>query len=282
MTSDTKIGLLLGLVFIFVIAFLINGVPGVPMERVTNELTHNMAFTGTDTQRIGENVRQVGKYMATFVPNSASQRGFGFRSPGPESRSDTLSIRSIAPIPSNLAKRAETVLAENRAQKQADEAANVERLSDVTRALRPQTHIVQEGDTLDKIAVKYYGDRGGQVQATRDRLYAANRHRLESPDELKIGLELNIPFLNPTPPESLQRVTREVVGVGDSRPYDRPKAKKASNRSYKVKEGDSLWKISAKQLGDGNRYSDILRLNKSQLGNTDKVLPGMRLTLPSQ
>ncbi len=281
MTSDTKIGLLLGLVFIFVIAFLINGVPGVPMDRLTNELTHNMAFTGTDTQRIGENVRQVGRDLVTFAPNSASQRGFGFRSPEPESRSDTLSIRSIAPIPSNLAKRAETVLAENRAQKQADEAANVERLSDVTRALRPQTHIVQEGDTLDKIAVKYYGDRGGQVQATRDRLYAANRHRLESPDELKIGLELNIPFLNPTPPESLQRVTREVVGVGDPRPHDRPKAKKASNRLYKVKDGDNVWKIAEKQLGDGNRYSDILRLNKSQLGNTDKVLPGMDLTLPS-
>ncbi len=85
MTSDTKIGLLLGLVFIFVIAFLINGVPGVPMERVSNELTHNMAFIGTNTPRIGENVRQVGKHMATVLPHSASRGGFGFRGSGTDS-----------------------------------------------------------------------------------------------------------------------------------------------------------------------------------------------------
>ncbi|MCH8193342.1 MAG: LysM peptidoglycan-binding domain-containing protein [Planctomycetes bacterium] len=282
MTSDTKIGLLLGLVFIFVIAFLINGVPGVPMERVTNELTHNMAFSGTDTQRIGENVRQVGKHMATFLPHSASQGGFGFRGPGAGSLPDTSIIRSTAPIPSDLAKRVERVLGENRAQKQAEEVAKAQGLGDVTRSVPPRTYIVKPGDILDKIAVKWYGDREGNVQATRDRLYAANRHRLSSPNELQIGQELIIPLLKSAAPESLQRVTRAVGGVGDPRPHDRPKTEETSRRSYKVEDGDSLWKIAAKLLGDGNRYSDILRLNKSQLGNTDKVHPGMRLRLPSR
>ena len=282
MTSDTKIGLLLGLVFIFVIAFLINGVPGVPMGRVSNELTHNMAFSGADTQRIGENVRQVGKQMAPPLPRSVGQGGFGFRGPRAGSLPDTSIIRSTAPIPSDLAKRVERVLGENRAQKQAEEIAKAQGLGDVTRSVPPRTYIVKSGDILDTIAVKWYGDREGNVQATRDRLYAANRHRLSSPNELQIGQELIIPLLKSAAPESLQRVTRAVGGVGDPRPDDRPKTEKTSRRSYKVEDGDSLWKIAAKLLGDGNRYSDILRLNKSQLGNTDKVHPGMRLRLPSQ
>lgn len=282
MTSDTKIGLLLGLVFIFVIAFLINGVPGVPMARATNELTHNMAFSGSDTPMIGENVRQVGKQMSTYRPHSASPGRFGFRGPEAGSLPGNSSIRSIVPIPSDLAKRAETVLEENRVQKQADEAANAQRLFDVTRVLRPRTHTVRPDDTLDKIAAKYYGDREGQVQATRDGLYAANRSRLKSPDELKIGQKLIIPLLKIQPPASLQRVTKPVGGVGHPQFQNRSKTKKSSGKLYEVEDGDNLWKIAEKLLGDGNRYSDILRLNKSQLGNKDKVRPGMRLALPSR
>ncbi|HEX42205.1 MAG TPA: hypothetical protein ENN81_09115, partial [Phycisphaerales bacterium] len=39
MTSDAKIGLLLGLVFIFIIAFIINGLPSLRQEPNGNEWT---------------------------------------------------------------------------------------------------------------------------------------------------------------------------------------------------------------------------------------------------
>ncbi|GAH75684.1 unnamed protein product, partial [marine sediment metagenome] len=42
MGSDAKIGLLLGLVFIFLIAFLINGLPNFLKDSNNNELTTNM------------------------------------------------------------------------------------------------------------------------------------------------------------------------------------------------------------------------------------------------
>jgi len=42
MTSDAKIGLLLGLVFIFIIAFIINGLPKLRGESDSNELTEIM------------------------------------------------------------------------------------------------------------------------------------------------------------------------------------------------------------------------------------------------
>ncbi|MHC4808452.1 MAG: hypothetical protein ACYTBX_19635, partial [Planctomycetota bacterium] len=42
MTSDAKVGLLLGLVFIFIIAFLINGLPRFRSESNNNELSTTM------------------------------------------------------------------------------------------------------------------------------------------------------------------------------------------------------------------------------------------------
>ena len=48
MTSDAKVGLLLGLFFIFVIAFIINGLPRFRGETNTNELT-TMANSPNDS-----------------------------------------------------------------------------------------------------------------------------------------------------------------------------------------------------------------------------------------
>jgi hypothetical protein len=48
MTSDAKIGLLLGLVFIFVIAFIINGLPNFRDDTDNNELTTNMVSRQND------------------------------------------------------------------------------------------------------------------------------------------------------------------------------------------------------------------------------------------
>ena len=58
MTSDAKIGLLLGLLFIFIIAFVINGLPR--FRNITNgsEMTTNMVSANNDTQPIGSRERQ--------------------------------------------------------------------------------------------------------------------------------------------------------------------------------------------------------------------------------
>ena len=58
MTSDAKIGLLLGLLFIFIIAFVINGLPR--FRNITNgsEMTTNMVSSQSDTQPIGSRERQ--------------------------------------------------------------------------------------------------------------------------------------------------------------------------------------------------------------------------------
>ena len=58
MTSDAKIGLLLGLVFIFIIAFVINGLPRFRQAANGNELTTNMV-SQNDNLGITGNVNKI-------------------------------------------------------------------------------------------------------------------------------------------------------------------------------------------------------------------------------
>ncbi|MGB8509981.1 MAG: LysM peptidoglycan-binding domain-containing protein, partial [Pyrinomonadaceae bacterium] len=50
------------------------------------------------------------------------------------------------------------------------------------------TYTVQAGDTLSKIAKEYYGD-SAQYHA----IYEANKDKLDSADDVKVGQELRIP-----------------------------------------------------------------------------------------
>ena len=49
---------------------------------------------------------------------------------------------------------------------------------------------------------------------------------------------------------------------------------------YIVKHGDTLWQISAKLLGDGNRYREIIELNKEAIQDENSISVGMHLKMP--
>ena len=53
MTSDAKVGLLLGLIFIFIIAFVLNGMPRFRKAANNSELTTNMVNSQNDKLGIG-------------------------------------------------------------------------------------------------------------------------------------------------------------------------------------------------------------------------------------
>jgi nucleoid-associated protein YgaU len=51
-----------------------------------------------------------------------------------------------------------------------------------------QWHVVQKGDTLSKIAAKYYGD-----PMLYKKIFEANRDLIKNPDLIQIGWKLRIP-----------------------------------------------------------------------------------------
>ena len=44
--------------------------------------------------------------------------------------------------------------------------------------------------------------------------------------------------------------------------------------------GQSLWSIADEQLGNGNRYIEILNLNPELRGDPGRLFPGQELTMP--
>jgi len=53
-----------------------------------------------------------------------------------------------------------------------------------------------------------------------------------------------------------------------------------SARTYVVKSGDTLSKISKEFYGDANKYMDIFNANKDKLTNPDKINAGQELKIP--
>ena len=56
---------------------------------------------------------------------------------------------------------------------------------------------------------------------------------------------------------------------------------KIATKVYVVKDGDSLWEIAASQLGNGDRYKEILKLNPNISANGNLAI-GAKLNIPSQ
>ena len=54
----------------------------------------------------------------------------------------------------------------------------------------------------------------------------------------------------------------------------------SSVKTYTVKKGDTLSKISREFLGDANDYMRVFEANKDQLSDPDKIKPGQVLRIP--
>jgi len=176
MTSDAKIGLLLGLVFIFIIAFVINGLPRFFDSSDSNELTTNLTAHQNYTPGIADSTRDTARTL------------YRERSPAitiqPPVRNITeesvviqpAAVEVIAPIieiPAVIAKKIE----------------------------KPKLYTVKSGDSLSVISQKFYGS--GNVQTGMRIISKASK--LKSHDDIYVGQKLCIPAIN-KPENVVQKV----------------------------------------------------------------------------
>jgi len=282
MGSDAKIGLLLGLVFIFLIAFLINGLPNFLKDRNNNELTTNMVGLQNNPPGLAAKERKAQEVFNRI--ESVKKRSVKVQ----VSPTDNQSIRFETALPKNVSAVKKTNRA--RAIEIKRTAAPVrpapiitpKRGAETVKPTLPKVYVVGEGDNLAVIAKKLYGSEQGSKRTNIARIFDANRRFLQSPDEIYIGQKLVIPSLSaPVPDKSrvssvlASSMLEKIKSIGK-----RHLSADGHRRRYVVQEGDSLWRIAAEQLGSGSRYSEIAGLNADILDDEDSLAVGMRLKMP--
>lgn len=264
MTADAKVGLLLGLIFIVMIAFLVNGLP--------NFL---QAANAEDTA-VGVSITIPSPDEDLVIDDGVVQRA------GDLQHQD-IPLRQVPPP--------QEVINLDVPQTVAHQPLNVpDVVPTPSRPVRAaiQTHTVRSGDNLALIAQKYYGKEDGNRRAVIDALFKANKSVLPSPDKIRVGQKLTIPPLETLMNASTQRFPKPAVTTGEqeSTLLDRFSGffersdQESSDHIHVVKNGESLWGIAESTLGDGSRYKEILKLNKA-IKDADDVVVGMRLKLPN-
>jgi nucleoid-associated protein YgaU len=266
MTSDAKIGLLLGLVFIFIIAFIINGLPGLRTSSNNNELTTQTVKADTKPQPLAARERKAAEVFNQIRPIVKEQ----LEDSVPAILTDNNEIRFRAPLPKITPVAAENVEVTSPV---------VEKTVAVKQVLKPETrwpktYLVSDGDNLATIAKKVYGSDLGNKKVNVDRIFKANR-KLASADEIYIGQKLTIPA-----PIGSTKDNRKITNV-ISATIKKPKKKNTTKtRVHVVRDGDSLWEIASAKLGNGGRYNEITKLNSDILSDEDNLVVGMRLKMP--
>jgi nucleoid-associated protein YgaU len=259
MAKDAKIGSLIGLILIFIVAFVINGFTrsggvkdnstpsAVAADNTTDNDADRQDFINWPTQ---------GQRVNDLPTDDGGDTG------------SSVLLPATTPTVSEPARDEEIHTPEPDVQKPI--------LSEVY-------YTVLEGDNLAEIAKKFYGPKEGNKRANILRIFLANQNVLNSPHELLIGQKLRIPPLK----------TKETGGgrtksVFTSSMFEtatsigRKPLSEQQSQLYAVQEGDSLWSIADTLLGDGSRYKEISRLNASILRDEDQLTVGMRLRIPAQ
>ncbi len=269
MTSDTKIGLLLGLIFIFVIAFVINGLPGFDRVQGPNALARDLAGFTDASPDLGAREREAIRYVDS--PYAFPKADKSVR--------DLMFLPSVDPA---VQDQATSVLNDIQKPRMFPLNPNLRQKNlSLKVAAWPKICEVQENDNLAKIAKRYYGAENGNRAVNIKKIFEANKDILPSENALKIGQQLIIPALTPVAAKAIEDITLPVESVGTPVPVPAA-ALFIKTRSYRVKDEDSLWRIATAELGSGGRYLEIKDLNSGTLSDENALQPGMTLILPAR
>jgi nucleoid-associated protein YgaU len=294
MTADAKIGLLLALVFIVGITFVINGLPD--FLNKTKDQPDTIGYINHYKQQAPALVGQSRNIAAALNKPVVVVAQPPAAEVNSQPQTTQVAVQTVMPA-------AQEAVAETAGSEPNKTQVVVAEKSQTVKPLA--VYEVRTGDSLASIALKFYGQKEGAKLASIERIFNANKDKLASNDSIQVGQKLIIPAIQskadelvktgmfekvkPAASKDSKQAAKEAVketAKKSETPKDakdqkeQKQSKKEQFRIYTIKESDSLWQIAVKQLGDGNRYKEIIKLNKGVIGDGKSLAVGTKIKLP--
>lgn len=266
-TKESKLALIIGFVLVLVVGVLVSD----HFSQANKMSLHNLAQGEQETRTP---IASLGTRESQGINNA-------FREVTPPTRANEFAtiqppVQDHAPIQIDNTNPADTRSILDDAMKFAQDTINntefhkaaewkpKEVKSEPTRPLpekKYQSYKVVAGDTLIGIARRLLGngDRYTEIESL-------NADKLGPDLVLKIGMTLVLP-------EDARIITLEDRGT-------KAPVKRAGDRVYTVKSGDTLGEIAYKLLGTSKRADEIVKLNG--LESADTIFVGMTLKIPAE
>ncbi len=288
MTRETRIGLLVGLVFILVFGLVLGDLTGTSSRVIVHPETVLKEVRQESWLPIVEQA-SLDVIEPAEKPQGAVPQGLALAKEPTAVRSAPMESQRSAPI---ALAATETTPRRNLAP----------------RASGPRTYVVQPNDSLAKIARSVYGP---EHEHEYQRIFEANRRVLDDESVVLPGQELIVPPLAErvagvqTSPASegtdepqkavlateSQRHYREMdieqlrrhFSAGPSVSASVTQQRRPSGRVYIVRQGDNLTKIAGQMLNDSSS-SAVMRIyhaNRDKLASPNLLPVGLELRIPS-
>lgn len=247
MTHETRIALLVGLVFIVLFGLVLG----------QRSISFSKSYQSPQT-------------AAPDAPEASE--------PGPEMVSAVLCSRDNKPVLDSSESQ------QKPAAPAAAPATPDNHTAPVVKARAPArrlTYRVCSGDTLIGIARKVYGR---QFEDEHLRIYRANRDKLSDPAALSVGQVLVIPPLPGSPAGNQQVALKKPPQQKHytEMTMDAFGKRFGSDRIYVVRSGDCLTGIARRTMGDASKSTvrKLLNANRDRLANPNRLSVGMKLKIP--
>jgi len=295
-SRETKVGLLVGLVFIGLFGLILS-------LRAGSEAVGHANLPVGESQKYRTMARAVRHDVDPFIEHSVleisgtaglkgGREALEERLPAPGSIRETeppartvSDVGVIAAGPVEVVTPVRETPGAGSAEGGSPPARETERRAEPAPAA--PTYVVRANDSLVLIARRFYGSQGDRLWR---RIYEANRSVLSDPDHLRPGQELVIPGMEASPApapapmpapegEVVRTVTAGELAEMLGNRSDLVEAPSPLPATYTVREGDTFYGIAERLYGNA-RYAPLLHLkNKHLVPDATKLRAGQRIVL---
>lgn len=133
-----------------------------------------------------------------------------------------------------------------------------------------KTHVMKSGDTIQGLAIKYYG-----AAKYASLIFDANK-QLGDPRRIPVGAKITIP----PAPATVSDASKTAAPSGNATPPSsdvrtasaEPRRQPPNTKPYVVRKGDNWQRIAGEVMGDRTRWTELFELNKRSANETPHAL----------